>query len=154
MFGVTANETKSESEEFLNKLLSIQKEFISDFGLHFKVLDMPSVELAAAAYRKYDIEAWMPGKGLYGEVTSASNCTDYQSRRLGIKYYNKDNILKFAHTVNGTACAIPRLITSIFETHQNKDGSVTIPEVLRPYMNGLEKIDKSASSEIMYYMMT
>lgn len=154
MFGVTANETENESQDLLDEFFSIQKEFLSDIGLHFKALDMSSTELAAAAYRKYDIEAWMPARGLYGEVTSASNCTDYQSRRLNIKYSTKDGNLKFAHTVNGTACAIPRLLLSIFETYQNEDGSITIPKILQPYMDGLEKIDKNTPPEIMYYMIT
>jgi seryl-tRNA synthetase len=78
--------TPQQSEELHQELLNIQCEILNDLGLHCRVLDMPTADLGAAAYRKFDIEAWMPSRGDYGEVTSASNCTDYQSRRLNIRY--------------------------------------------------------------------
>lgn len=80
---------------------------------------MPSEELGASAARKFDIEAWMPGRKLYGEVSSASNCTDFQSRRLGIKYKTADGTTKYAHTCNGTALASTRALISVLETFQN-----------------------------------
>ncbi|CAE7898407.1 serS, partial [Symbiodinium microadriaticum] len=86
-------------------------------------------------------QAWMPGLEKWGEISSCSSCTDYQARRLNIRHkeeYNQKGNLQFAHTLNGTACAVPRMIISILETFQNEDGSVTIPEVLRPYMMGME----------------
>ncbi|XP_063794006.1 serine--tRNA ligase, mitochondrial isoform X1 [Pseudophryne corroboree] len=135
MFGVTANESGKESQELLEEFLQIQKELFSDLGLHFKVLEMPSQELGLPAYRKYDIEAWMSGRGKYGEISSASNCTDYQSRRLNIMYQRPGGELRHAHTVNGTACAVPRLIIAILESNQLKDGRVRIPKVLQPFMN-------------------
>ncbi|XP_075692397.1 serine--tRNA ligase, mitochondrial [Rhinoderma darwinii] len=141
MFGVTANETGNESQELLDEFLNLQKEIFSDLGLHFHVLEMPSEELGLPAYRKCDIEAWMPGRGKYGEISSASNCTDFQSRRLNIMYRRPNGALRHAHTINGTACAVPRLIIAILESNQLKDGRVRIPEVLQPYV-GADVIEK------------
>ena len=101
---------------------------------------MASEELGAPAYRKFDIEAWMPGKGVYGEISSASNCTDFQSKRLNIRYRVSSGEMKYVHTLNGTACAVPRMILAILETHQQIDGSVVVPKALRPYMCGIETI--------------
>ena len=116
---------------------------------------MPTEELGASAYRKYDIEVWMPSRDDYGEVSillnlkisqyidslppkvsSASNCTDYQSRRLNMRYQVEKGDNHYTHTLNGTALATPRIILSIIENFQQKDGSVALPEVLHPYMHG------------------
>lgn len=111
---------------------------------------MPTTDLGAPAYRKYDIEAWMPGLERFGEISSASNCTDYQSRRLNIRYRplkekpSKRSNNVFVHTLNATACAVPRLIVAILENCQNADGSVRIPEALRSFMGGMEFILKSS----------
>ena len=96
-------------------------------------MDIASGDLGAPAYKKYDLEAWMPGRNEYGEITSSSNCTDYQSRRLNIKYKDTDGNNKHAHMLNGTAIAIPRIIIAILENFQKKDGSITIPPALVPY---------------------
>ena len=96
---------------------------------------MATEELGAAAYRKFDIEVWMPSKEAYGEISSSSNCTSYQSRRLNICYLDNQNKRKLAHTVNGTALAVPRVIQTILETHYDPStDQVTIPECLRPYV--------------------
>ena len=96
---------------------------------------MATEELSAPAYRKYDIEAWMPSKKQYGEICSASNCTSYQSRRLNINYFDNNNSKKFVHTVNSTAIAIPRIILLILETFYDKGrGIVEMPEALRPFL--------------------
>ncbi|XP_071080067.1 serine--tRNA ligase, mitochondrial-like [Haliotis cracherodii] len=145
LFGVSCSKGGGESDRLLEELLDLQKNLFADLGLHFRVLDMPTHELGAPAYRKYDIEAWMPGKQFWGEISSSSSCTDYQSRRLHIKYRGQDGHLKHVHTVNGTACAVPRMIMAIMENNQNKDGSVSLPEVLWPYMN-TEVITKSHSN--------
>ncbi|KAM9325262.1 serine--tRNA ligase, mitochondrial [Gastrophryne carolinensis] len=149
MFGVTAAESGRESQDLLDEFLTLQKEIYSDLGLHFRVLEMPTEELGLPAYRKYDIEAWMPGRGKYGEISSASNCTDYQSRRLHIMYQRPDGDLRYAHTINGTACAVPRLIIAILESNQLKDGRVRVPEVLQPYM-GTDILDKPAYTPQIY----
>ncbi|TRY89425.1 hypothetical protein DNTS_010826 [Danionella cerebrum] len=149
MFGVTADETGEESSQLLDEFVMLQKEIFSSLKLHFRVLDMPTQELGAPAYRKFDIEAWMPGRGGFGEISSASNCTDYQSRRLDIRYQRNNGSLQFAHTVNATACAIPRTLIAILETYQTKDGSVRIPEVLQQYL-GAEVIKKPSYTPITY----
>jgi seryl-tRNA synthetase len=101
---------------------------------------MPACDLGPPAARKFDIEAWMPARKRYGEISSCSSCTDYQSRRLKIVDEDNNNL----HTVNGTACAVPRLMIALVETHQNSDGTVTIPQVLRPYMNDKTALKKPA----------
>ncbi|XP_026571235.1 serine--tRNA ligase, mitochondrial [Pseudonaja textilis] len=149
MFGVTANETGLESNALMEEFLALQKEIFLELGLHFKVLDMPPQELGLSAFRKFDIEAWMPGRNQYGEISSLSNCTDFQSRRLNIMYYNEKQQLSFAHTVNGTACAVPRMLIAILESNQLKDGSVRIPTVLQPLM-GAEVIHKPSHTLLKY----
>ncbi|XP_060799707.1 serine--tRNA ligase, mitochondrial isoform X1 [Neoarius graeffei] len=149
MFGVTADETGQESSQLLDEFVLLQKEIFSSLKLHFRVLDMPTQELGAPAFRKYDIEAWMPGRETYGEISSASNCTDYQSRRLNILYERNDGSYKYAHTVNATACAIPRTIIALLETHQTKEGTVHVPEILQPYL-GFEVIEKPSYTPLKY----
>lgn len=149
MFGVTAAESGEESAALLEEFLALQKEIFSELGLHYKVLDMPTQELGLPAYRKYDIEAWMPGRGKYGEISSTSNCTDYQSRRLNIMYYDRTGQLRYAHTVNGTACAIPRVLIALLESNQLQDGSVRVPAILQPFL-GVETIVKPSYAPLKY----
>ncbi|XP_062102188.1 serine--tRNA ligase, chloroplastic/mitochondrial-like [Humulus lupulus] len=143
-----------ESEMYLEELIRIEEDMFSSLGLHYKILDMASGDLGAPAYRKYDIEAWMPGLERFGEISSASNCTDYQSRRLGIRYRPSETLAgstpkkgksnrappQFVHTLNATACAVPRMLVCLLENYQQEDGSVIIPRPLRPFMGGLELI--------------
>ena len=133
------------STAIFDEIVAIQIEILSSLGLPCRVLEMPSTDLGASAYRKIDIEALFPSRMKrcdgWGEVTSASICTDYQSRRLGTKILDKDKSRKrFPHTVNGTAMAIPRVLAAILEHGWTKEGHVVIPDVLRPYMGGLERI--------------
>ena len=133
--------TPEQSDALHHKLREIEEEIFSGLGLPFHVLDTCSGDLGAPAYRKWDLEAWMPGRngGEYGEVTSTSNCTDYQARRLNIKYKDDDGKNKYVHTLNGTAIAVGRAMLAILENYQNEDGSVTIPPVLVPFC-GFDKI--------------
>ncbi|MCI7564971.1 MAG: serine--tRNA ligase [Spirochaetia bacterium] len=133
--------TPEESDKLHLKLREIEEEIFEGLGIPFHVVDTCSGDLGAPAYRKWDLEAWMPGRngGEYGEVTSTSNCTDYQSRRLNIKYKDDDGKNKYVHTLNGTAIAVGRAMLAILENYQNADGSVTIPEVLVPFC-GFDKI--------------
>lgn len=133
--------TPEQSDELHHKLREIEEEIFTGLGLPFHVVDTCSGDLGAPAYRKWDLEAWMPGRngGEYGEVTSTSNCTDYQARRLNIKYKDDDGKNKYVHTLNGTAIAVGRAMLAILENYQNEDGSVTIPEVLVPFC-GFDKI--------------
>jgi len=130
MFVIT---TKDKADKELENLREIEEEIYTKLGIPFRVLDIASGDLGNPAYKKYDIEAWMPGKDSYGEITSTSNCTDYQSRRLNIKYKDNDGNNEFAFMLNGTSVAVPRVIIAILENFQNEDGSVRIPDALVPY---------------------
>lgn len=133
--------TPEQSDKIHEKLRLIEEEIFEGLGLPFRVIDTCTGDLGAPAYRKWDLEAWMPGRngGEYGEVTSTSNCTDYQARRLNIKYKDDDGKNKYVHTLNGTAVAVGRAMLAVLENYQNPDGSVTIPAVLVPYC-GFDKI--------------
>ena len=125
------------SDSMLEELRDMQEEIVSGLELYYRVLDMSSAELGASAARKYDIEVWMPGRCGWGEVSSASNCTDFQSHRLGIKYRpGQGEKLQYVHTLNATAAAIPRLVLAILETHGTRDGKLVLPHALRPYWLG------------------
>lgn len=141
LFAVTRGDLE-ESNQMLEEIRQLEEDLFSKLGLCFRVLDMPTEELGAPAYRKFDMEAWMPGMQKWGEISSCSNCTDFQSRRLNIRFKDEYSQQGSAapHTLNGTACAVPRMLISILETFQNEDGSVTVPEVLRPYMMGIDTL--------------
>lgn len=127
-----------DSQAMHEELLALEEEFWQSLEIPYRVLEMCTGDLGAQAARKFDLEAWMPGRNDWGEVTSTSNTTDYQARNLNIKYRDGDET-KFAHTLNGTLVAISRAIIAILENYQQEDGSVIIPEVLRSYM-GKDKI--------------
>ena len=132
-----------DSDKIHEKLRLIEEEIFTGLGLPFHVVDTCTGDLGAPAYRKWDLEAWMPGRngGEYGEVTSTSNCTDYQSRRLNVRFKDDDGKNKYVHMLNGTAIAVGRAMLAIIENYQNADGSITIPEVLVP-LCGFDKITK------------
>lgn len=142
MFGFTVNDN-AESNAFQENVVRIEEELYQGLGIPYRVLDTCSGDLGGPAYRKYDLEAWMPGRGEngeYGEVTSASNCTDYQARRLNIRYRSPEQKgTQFVHTLNGTAIAVTRAIIAILENYQQADGTVIVPEVLRKWV-GKDKI--------------
>jgi len=144
MFAVTID-CVDESEKMLKEFVDIQKEICDGLKLHYRLLDMPTRELGAPAYRKFDIEAWMPGRDIYGEISSASNCTDYQSRRLRTKYKTQEGKTGFVHTINGTACATSRLLIAFMEQHQQKNKLVLIPDALKPYFNNWPALYPSRS---------
>ena len=142
MFGFTINDTAA-SNAFQEMVVRIEEEIFQGLGIPYRVLDTCSGDLGGPAYRKYDLEAWMPGRGTageFGEVTSASNCIDYQARRLNIRYRTPEHKgTQFVHTLNGTAVAVTRAIVAILENYQQADGSVVVPEVLRKWI-GKDKI--------------
>jgi len=131
--------TPEESEDMHQLILSMEEKIYQELRLPYRVLEMCTGDLGAMAAKKYDIEAWMPTRGEYGEVTSTSNCTDYQARNLNIKLKRKDGKNEYLHMLNGTAIVTSRVPLAILENYQEKDGSVTIPEVLRKWM-GKDKI--------------
>jgi len=132
-----------DSEAMHDELVAIEERILQALEIPYRVIDIASSDLGAPAYRKFDIEGWMPMRGDagdYGELTSASNCTDYQARRLKTRFRrsgSKKN--EFVHTLNGTAIAVPRTIVAILENHQCADGSVEIPAALQRYL-GFERI--------------
>jgi seryl-tRNA synthetase len=133
-----------DSEAQHAELLGYEREIFDALEIPYRVIDVASADLGAPAYRKFDLEAWMPGRGDdgdWGEITSASNCTDYQARRLKIRFRRGGDKKKneFVHTLNGTAVSNARAIVAILENHQQKDGSITIPKALVPYM-GCDRI--------------
>jgi seryl-tRNA synthetase len=127
------------SNEMHEHILAMEEKIYQALNLPYRVVEMCTGDLGAMAARKFDIEAWMPGRGDYGEVTSTSNCTDYQARNLNIRFKRKKGGIEYVHMLNGTAIATSRTILAILENYQNTDGSVTVPDVLRPYV-GRDKI--------------
>ncbi len=127
----TFTDAENSAAEHL-RILGVQEEILQGLGLHYRVQDIAIGDLGASAARKYDCEAWMPGQGRFREVTSCSNCTDYQARRLNCRT-RTDQGTQFVHTLNGTAVAIGRTLIAILETHQQEDGTVRVPEVLTRY---------------------
>lgn len=124
-----------ESGRFHEELRAIEEEIFAGLNIPFRVVDTCTGDLGAPAYRKWDLEAWMPGRnnGDWGEITSTSNCTDYQARRLNIRFKDSDGKNKFVHMLNGTAIAVSRAIIAILENFQQEDGSVRLPRALVPY---------------------
>jgi seryl-tRNA synthetase len=129
--------TLEESFAEHQRLLAWEKEFLDNLGLAYRVIDTAAGDLGLSAQRKFDCEAWIPSRQAYGELTSTSNCTDFQARRLDVRT-RIDGHSQHVATLNGTLTASTRAIVAILENHQNEDGSVTLPEALRPYMGGLE----------------
>ncbi|KAG1828159.1 hypothetical protein EV424DRAFT_1536920 [Suillus variegatus] len=155
--------SEDASEQMMEVLRNVQTEIFEGLNFPFRVLDMPTEELGATAYRKYDMEAWMPGRGSWGEISSTSNCTDYQARRLHIRYRRSSGThshtppasssastqsapaIPFAHTLNGTAAAIPRLVVALIENGARFDEEGTLvgldlPSTLKPFWHGTSSI--------------
>lgn len=124
----------SESEKWLEKLREIAHEILTDLELPHRVIQLCTGDMGAGKYKMYDIETWMPSKGNYGETHSDSALTDWQARRLNIKYRSKNGDIKYVHTLNNTAIASPRILIAILENYQQADGSVRVPEVLKKYV--------------------
>ncbi len=131
-----------ESYEWFEKMHENIEELFKQLEIPFRTVEICSGDLSIKNSKQYDIEAWFPRQGKYAEVGSTSNCTDFQSRALNIKYGKIGGKKEYVHTLNATGIATSRAMVAILENHQNEDGSVTIPKVLRPYMNGKELITK------------
>ncbi|WP_260636682.1 serine--tRNA ligase [Streptomyces angustmyceticus] len=144
MFSYVAPEDAQAEHQ---RLLDWEKEWLTGLELPFQVIDVATGDLGASASRKFDCEAWIPTQGKYRELTSASNCDEFQARRLSVRMREtvegKQKVRPLA-TLNGTLCAVPRTIVAIFENHQQADGSVRVPEVLRPYLGGREILEPVA----------
>ena len=131
MFSFTRPDQSPEEHEYLRDL---QVDLLRGLELHGRVVDIATGDLGASAARKYDLEVWLPGQQRYRELTSASNCTDYQARRLRSRYRDADGTNRLCHTLNGTGIAVGRTIIALLETHQRPDGTVAVPETLQPYL--------------------
>lgn len=124
-------------EELVNKACSLMEKL----GLHFRLSKLAAGDCSASMARTYDIEVWIPSMGIYKEVSSVSNANDYQARRNNTRYKDENKKIGFVHTLNGSGLATSRVFPALIEQYQNEDGSVTVPEVLRPFMGGLEKLE-------------
>ena len=135
--------TPEQSDDMHEEFVQIEQTLFNNMEVPFRVVDVCTGDLGAPAYRKYDLEAWMPCRGEggnWGEITSTSNCTDYQARRLRVRYKDPDSGKnRFCHLLNGTAVALSRALIAVVENHQQADGSINIPDVLRPY-TGFDRI--------------
>ena len=142
MFSFCHPDKSEEEHEFLRE---IEEEIMQELGFHYQVMNICGGDLGAPAAKKYDIEVWIPTQNKFRELTSCSNCTDFQARRSHIRYKNKKGQNLYVHTLNGTAMAMARTLVAIIENNQNKDGTVTIPEILQPYLGGRTKIEGEKS---------
>ncbi|MFF5039766.1 serine--tRNA ligase [Streptomyces nigra] len=133
----------ADSQAEHQRLLEWEKQWLTSLELPFRVIDVASGDLGSSAARKFDCEAWIPTQGKYRELTSTSDCTEFQSRRLSIRVRDGKQVKPLA-TLNGTLCAVPRTIVALLENHQQADGSVRVPEVLRPYLGGREVLEPVA----------
>ncbi|MFF8367525.1 serine--tRNA ligase [Streptomyces lydicus] len=144
MFSYVAPEDAQAEHQ---RLLDWEKQWLTGLELPFQVIDVATGDLGASASRKFDCEAWIPTQGKYRELTSASNCDEFQARRLSVRMREsvdgKQKVRPLA-TLNGTLCAVPRTIVALFENHQQADGSVRVPEMLRPYLGGREILEPLA----------
>ena len=122
------------SDEMFDELLDIAKKLVEGLGLHYQISKLAAGDCSGGMARTYDLEVWIPSMGIYKEVSSVSNSRDYQARRSNTKYRDNDGNLHFVNTLNGSGLATSRLIPAIVEQYQNEDGSITVPEVLRPYL--------------------
>ena len=134
-------EYKFEAYEMFEEMLNKAKRLVEKLGLHFQISKLAAGDCSASMARTYDVEVWIPSMGIYKECSSVSNARDYQARRGMMRYKDSQGKTHFVNTLNGSGLATSRLIPAILEQYQQADGSVIIPEVLRPFMGGLEKLE-------------
>jgi len=129
-----------KSYDELERLVGDAEDLVQGLGLHYRVTLLPATEIAFQSAKTYDVEAWLPAQEVYSEVSSCSNCEDFQARRANTRYRTSDGKLRFVHSLNGSGLATSRLFAAILENYQEPDGSIVIPETLRKYMFGIERI--------------
>jgi seryl-tRNA synthetase len=135
----TPEESKAEHE----RMLACAEEVLKKLDLHYRVITLCTGDMGFASQKTYDIEVWLPGQNMYREISSCSVCGDFQARRMNARYRGKDNKPAFVHTLNGSGVAVGRALIAVMETYQQEDGSITVPDVLKPYMGGMTKIEKA-----------
>jgi seryl-tRNA synthetase len=129
-----------QSREIHERILHYEEQIWQALGVPYHIINIAAGDLGSPAAKKYDLEYWSPVDNKYRELTSCSNCTDFQARNLNIRVRRADGRVEVLHTLNGTAVSLARSLVAVIENYQNGDGSLTIPEVLRPYMNNRERI--------------
>ncbi|MGW8824554.1 serine--tRNA ligase [Paenibacillus lautus] len=135
------------SEQLLLEITANAEELLQKLELPYRVVAVCTGDMSQKTYKQYDIETWMPSRGAYGETHSSSNLLDFQARRSNIRYRDAEGKLRYCHTLNNTAVASPRILIPLLENHQQPDGSILIPKALRPYMNGMERIELPNGAE-------
>ncbi|MFY1067266.1 serine--tRNA ligase [Enterococcus sp. AD013-P3] len=130
------------SYDELEKMTNNAEDILQKLGLPYRVMALSTGDMGFSAAKTYDLEVWIPAQDMYREISSCSNCEDFQARRAMIRYRDTEGKIRYAHTLNGSGLAVGRTVAAVLENYQNEDGSVTIPEVLVPYMGGLTKITK------------
>jgi seryl-tRNA synthetase len=126
------------SKDVHEKLLAVEEEIWQELGIPYHIINIAAGDLGAPAAKKYDIEYWSPVDETYREITSCSNCTDFQARNLNIRVRRKDGSVDTVHTLNGTAVSLARSLVAVLENYQNDDGTLRVPTVLKPYLGGRE----------------
>ena len=135
---------ETDSYAHLKEMVKNAEEVLQLLELPYRVIMLSTGDMGFSAAQTFDIEVWVPAQNTYREISSCSNCEDFQARRMGTRYKGKDGKTHYVHTLNGSGVAVGRCLVAVIENYQNADGSVTIPTVLRPYMGGLEKIEPPA----------
>jgi seryl-tRNA synthetase len=136
--------TPEQSREEHERMLVSAEEVLKRLDLHYRVMTLSTGDMGFASQKTYDIEVWLPGQGTYREISSCSVCGDFQARRMQARYKPKDGKgNRFVHTLNGSGVAVGRALIAVLENYQNEDGSVTVPDALRPYMGGAERVERS-----------
>ena len=135
---------KENSYDELERMTNNAETILQKLGLPYRVITLCTGDMGFSAAKTYDIEVWVPAQNTYREISSCSNCEDFQARRAMIRYRDEDGKVQYAHTLNGSGLAVGRTVTAILENYQNADGTVTIPDALVPYM-GNEKVIKKTN---------
>lgn len=143
---VLCEASEEASEQLLQEITANAEELLQKLELPYRVVAVCTGDMSQKTYKQYDIETWMPSRGAYGETHSSSNLLDFQARRSNIRYRDAEGKLRYCHTLNNTAVASPRILIPLLENHQQADGSILIPKALRPYMNGMERIEPPADA--------
>jgi seryl-tRNA synthetase len=134
----TPEQSRAEHE----RMLACAEEVLKKLDLHYRVITLCTGDMGFASQKTYDIEVWLPGQAMYREISSCSVCGEFQARRMNARYRSKDGV-RHVHTLNGSGVAVGRALIAVMETYQQADGSIVVPEVLKPYMGGVTKIEKA-----------
>src|SRR5262249_39593950 len=133
-----------QSRDEHERMLACAEEVLRRLDLHYRVVTLCAGDMGFASQKTYDIEVWLPGQNMYREISSCSVCGDFQARRMNARYRGDDRKVAYVHTLNGSGVAVGRALIAVMETYQQEDGSIAVPDALRPYMGGLKTIERAA----------